>query len=75
MLKSFLLFTAVVLLVTAAASAPARPPQEPGPGAKPRGKCIPEAHGQGEEGSMTWTVHCATVRLGTARLIWRRTCN
>ncbi len=30
MLKSFLLFTAVVLLVTAAASAPARPPQEPG---------------------------------------------
>jgi cytochrome c5 len=30
MLKSFLLFTAVVLLVTAAASAPARPPQESG---------------------------------------------
>ena len=33
MLKSFLLFTAVVLLVTAAASAPARPPQESGQGA------------------------------------------
>ena len=30
MLKSFLLFTAVVLLVTAAASAPARPPQDSG---------------------------------------------
>lgn len=30
MLKSFLLFTAVVLLVVASASAPARPPQESG---------------------------------------------
>jgi cytochrome c5 len=42
MLKSFLLFTAVVLLVTAAASAPARPPQESGQGAASK-KVNPEA--------------------------------
>ena len=41
MLKSFLLFTAVVLLVTAAASAPARPPQEPGQAAASK-KASPE---------------------------------
>lgn len=34
MLKSFLLFTAVVLLVIASSSAPARPPQESGAPAK-----------------------------------------
>jgi cytochrome c5 len=32
MLKSFLLFTAVVLFLVASSSAPARPPQEPGQG-------------------------------------------
>jgi len=42
MLKSFLLFTAVVLLVTAAASAPARPPQESGQAAAQK-KANPES--------------------------------
>ncbi len=41
MLKSFLLFTAVVLLITAAASAPARPPQESGQGTASK-KASPE---------------------------------
>jgi cytochrome c5 len=51
MLKSFLLFTAVVLLVTAAASAPARPPQEPSatPNAKSGGKLSPEAHAKAKK--------------------------
>jgi cytochrome c5 len=43
MLKSFLLFTAVVLLVVASASAPAGPPQETGTAAKAGKKISPEA--------------------------------
>jgi cytochrome c5 len=43
MLKSFLLFTAVVLLVIASASAPARPPQESGAAATAAKKISPEA--------------------------------
>ena len=42
MLKSFLLFTAVVLLVLASASAPARPPQETSPATATK-KLSPEA--------------------------------
>ncbi len=51
MLKSFLLFTAVVLLVTAAASAPARPPQESSatPNAKSGAKISPEAHARAKK--------------------------
>ena len=49
MLKSFLLFTAVVLLVTAAAPAPARPPQEASANAKSGVKLSPEAHARAKK--------------------------
>jgi cytochrome c5 len=51
MFKSFLLFTPVVLLVTAAASAPARPPQDASatPNAKSGGRLSPEAHARAKK--------------------------
>ncbi|HMG84910.1 MAG TPA: cytochrome c [Terracidiphilus sp.] len=49
MLKSFLLFTAVVLLVTAAASAPARPPQDASANVKSGAKLSPEAHARAKK--------------------------
>ncbi len=75
MLKSFLLFAAVVLLVTASASAPARPPQDasaPTPRAVPS---YPLKHMPRPKSSMSWIVRFATVRPVTARLTWRRICN
>jgi cytochrome c5 len=51
MLKSFLLFTAVVLLVTAAASAPARQPQDSSasPNAKSGAKLSPDSHAKAKK--------------------------
>ena len=51
MLKSFLLFTAVVLLVLASASAPARPPQDGATtaNAKTGAKLSPEAHAKAKK--------------------------
>jgi cytochrome c5 len=50
MLKSFLLFAAVVLLVLASASAPARSPQDTkAPGANSGGKQSPEAHAKAKK--------------------------
>jgi len=61
MLKSFLLFTAVVLLVAASASAPAGPSQESG--AAPAGKKIsPEALAKGKK---VYNLDCALCHGAT----------
>ena len=76
MLKSFLLFAAVVLLVLASASAPARSPQDAAKasGANSGAKQSPK-HTPRPRSFTSMIVRFAMVQPEMARLIWPRICN